>query len=119
MLRRAGGFSVRSSDSTVLVVEPDRGVLRKCTSFKLIAGDEDGGTVRHWDRLGAEVEKTDERVAACERERVAAGAKPTEGACAPGSGAADPQAFAVEREHRIGVVRLGRDGQRRPAFRLV
>src|SRR5579862_3991624 len=106
MLRRAGGFSVRSSDSTVLVVEPDRGVLRQCTSFELIAGDEDGGTVRHWDRLGTEVDETDERVAAGERERVAAGTEPTEGACAPGAAPADTQAVAVERKHRAGVVCL-------------
>src|SRR6476646_4847140 len=53
----------RCSGKLFALAEPDRGVLRKCTSFELATGDEDGGSGRKLDRVGTEVDDAHEAVA--------------------------------------------------------
>src|SRR5207247_2920575 len=98
----------------------DRGVLRKRTSLELTAGDQDAGAGRQVDRVRAEIHDADEAFATCEGEDRAGGREPLQAAVAePGSGPAQPQARAVEGEHRRRHLRLGSDGESAPVVGLV
>src|SRR5947209_2039691 len=94
------------------LAKPNRGVLRDSTSFELVACDEHVVAREQRNRLRAEVDDTDEAIAASEREDLIGGRQPFDFlAETPRRLMAKTQAGAVEREHRARVVELRLDRQ--------